>query len=174
MSIHSSSPEQEFASGSEESEQLVGLLRRLRSTGAESPNLPLDIWQAITTLVPVAAVEVLISNDGQDFLLTMRQDEHWNGWHIPGGYVGCGESLSDACQRVARRELGIEVELQRIEHAFSWTDHPYAQTVSIVCCCSTSEMPICGKFFREIPSPMVPHHADILNHFLASRSVRDQ
>lgn len=158
-----------FATDSEETKQLIELLQRLRATGAESPNLPLEIWQAITTLVPVAAVEVLVTNDGTDFLLTMRQDEHWNGWHVPGGYVGCGEPLSDACRRVAKRELGIDVQLQRILHAFNWSDHPYAQTVSIVCCCSTSETPKCGEFFRKIPSPMVPNHAEILNQFLATR-----
>jgi len=122
----------------------------------------------MTTLVPVPAVEVLLTNDGADFLLTMRQDEHWNGWHVPGGYVGCGEPLSDACRRIAQRELGIDVQLRRILHAFNWIDHPYAQTVSIVCCCSTSQTPKRGEFFREIPSPMVPNHAEMLRHFLAT------
>lgn len=158
--------EPEFAPDSEEANQLIDLLRRLQATGAASPNLPRDIWQALTALVPVAAVEVLITNDQKEFLLTMRQDQHWDGWHIPGGYVGCGEPLADACRRVAQRELGIDVQLQQILHAFTWSDHPYAQTVSIVCCCTTSETPNCGQFFREIPSPMVPNHEQILQRFL--------
>lgn len=169
MTMNSPSSPPEFSPESEESQQLIRLLRRLRATGAESPRLPLEIWRAITSLVPVAAVEVLITRDGTDFLLTMRQDEHWNGWHVPGGYVGCGEPLAEACRRVARRELGIDVHFQRVLHAFTWSDHPYAQTVSIVCCCQTSETPRCGTFFRAIPSPMVPNHAEMLAEFLASR-----
>lgn len=160
-----------FAAGSPASAQLIELLRSLRATGAQSPHLPLEIWQAITALVPVPAVEVLVTNDGRDFLLTMRQDEHWHGWHVPGGYVGCGEPLSAACRRIAQRELGIDVELRRIINAFSWTDHPYAQTVSIVCCCAPLQPPQCGTFFREIPAPMVPNHEAILRHFLGLGSA---
>lgn len=128
--------------------------------------MPLDVWKAIHAVVPIPAVEVIVTKTGRDFLLTNRKDEDWDGWHIPGGYMHYRESIPDACLRVAKKELGIDVTFNKFIDAFMWPDHPYSSALSLVCVCRTSETPKEGEFFTEIPKKMIPHHGEFLEKFL--------
>jgi ADP-ribose pyrophosphatase YjhB (NUDIX family) len=149
-----------------EIEQLRSLLLKLRAEGLKPPLMPLGVWKALRGLVVQAAVEVLITRNGKDFLLTWREDEHWRGWHIPGGFLCPGESIEAACQRLAKRELDIEVRFERVDTVYVWPDHPYASVVSLVCICSLEGTPRTGSFHQRIPDDMVPHHAAFLRSFL--------
>jgi ADP-ribose pyrophosphatase YjhB (NUDIX family) len=54
-------------------------------------------------------VEVVVAT-AAGVLLTRRETGPCQGlWHIPGGTVRFGEPLTDAVQRVALQELGLEV-----------------------------------------------------------------
>lgn len=60
--------------------------------------------------VPRLTVEVLLAGD-QGVYLTERAIEPCKGaWHLPGGTVFFGESLLETVERIAKRELGIEVK----------------------------------------------------------------
>jgi len=72
------------------------------------------------------AVELLVTSTGRDVLLTHRDDEHWSGYHIPGGFVGCGESLQMACACVSRTELGVDSVFERLIGHCVWLEHPSA------------------------------------------------
>ena len=67
--------------------------------------------------MPMNPMELVIFNrdpfipGNLQVLLVHRQDEHFNGWHHPGGYLGASETISGAVQRVALRETGAEVEI---------------------------------------------------------------
>ncbi|MGK7877535.1 MAG: NUDIX hydrolase [Xenococcaceae cyanobacterium] len=151
---------------------LIELLEALKEEGLAAPKMPFLVWQALHGLVPLPAVEVIISQTGKDFLLTYRQDEYWDGWHIPGGFVGCGESIEGACNRIAQQELGIGVVFKRVITAYMWPNHPYANTLSLVCWCVPCTPPKEGEFFTEIPDKMVPHHADFITAFLEETKIR--
>ena len=153
----------------QEIEQLVGLLQRLRAAGLAAPKLPKPVWDALNGLVPQPALELVITRSGADFLLTERVDEHWNGWHIPGGFLGCGEAIEAACLRIARADLGIAVELERVVGAYTWPDHPYASAVSLICVCRARAPVSVGQFFVTPPDKMVPHHREFLHCFLDSQ-----
>jgi hypothetical protein len=149
-----------------EAKILVRLLGKLMDKSLLPPHMPLPIWRALLKIVPIPSVEVIITKSGKDFLLTYRQDDDWNGWHIPGGFIAPGESIQKACERVAKRELGIRVKYHHLISAFSWPDSPYGNDFSLICLCSTDQSSKVGKFFSEIPPDAVLHHREFLLDFL--------
>lgn len=56
-------------------------------------------------------------------------------WHIPGGYVTItDEGIEAACSRIAKRELGIDVDFIRVfERPYLWLpgEHPYGRPLSL-------------------------------------------
>lgn len=152
--------------------RLVELLDQLKREELRSPSLPRPVWRALAGLVPQVAVEVLLTRDGHDLLLVFRDDEDWQGWHIPGGWMACGESVDQAADRVALRELGIHVRVKQVLDAYAWPDHPYAHAVSILCVCERAErlvVPGVGTFFLQLPDSMVAHHRDFAGRFLRAQ-----
>lgn len=147
--------------------QLVSLLGKLRTDNLLPPNMPFDVWKALHQIVPIPAVEVIITSSGKNFLLTYRKDEYWDGWHIPGGYMQYRESIPNACKRIVQKELGMDVEFTKLIDAFMWPDHPYSSALSLVCVCTTADEPNDGEWFTDIPNPMILHHGRFLEEFLA-------
>jgi ADP-ribose pyrophosphatase YjhB (NUDIX family) len=71
-------------------------------------------FRSIYQRVPRLTVEIVL-RDGDTLVLSRRDIEPCKGqWHLPGGTVRFGESLHDAVRRVARRELGVTVEVGRL------------------------------------------------------------
>lgn len=154
-----------------EIEQLVSLVNQLKREGLGTPNMPYRLFTALQGVVVQAAAELVVTRSGRDFLLTERRDEHWNGWHLPGGFLGPGESLEEACRRIGERELRVSVEFKRLITVFVWPDHPYASAVSLVCLCTSRQAPATGSFFSEIPDGIIAQHAACLKAFLRQQSV---
>lgn len=74
------------------------------------PLTPED-FKTIYSKVPRINVEILLKTS-KGLLLSKRSIEPCIGqWHIPGGTIYFGESIEQAAKRVARDELGIEIEL---------------------------------------------------------------
>ena len=81
-----------------------------------------DFWE-IYRRVPRLTVEVVVT-DERGVLLTRRAIEPCRGmWHIPGGTVRFGERLTAAVDRVAHRELGIEVLESRMLGYIEYPSH---------------------------------------------------
>jgi ADP-ribose pyrophosphatase YjhB (NUDIX family) len=88
------------------------------------------------------AVEVLITDGNGRVLLVDRHDELWDGWHVLGGYIPANAaSISEACARVAKREVGQEVKFEFVLATYKWKpgEHPYGFPTSIVCVCTISD-----------------------------------
>lgn len=151
----------------DELEQLAGLLRRLAASGGAMPSTPRVIWDALAGVVPRLAIELFVRRDDGAVLLTWRDDPQWRGWHVPGGFVGAGESLGDAARRIATRELGVELVLERVVDNYAWPDHPCGAVLSLLCACRCEETPKDGEYFLQLPSPMVDHHAHFVSRFRA-------
>lgn len=76
----------------------------------------------------VAAGALFIYEGG--YLLTRRAIEPGRGlWVFPGGYVDRGETLEDAAVRETREEVGLEVAVQGLLGAFSFTGSPVVVAV---------------------------------------------
>ncbi len=73
--------------------------------------IPPEEFALIQRRVPEACVEVFLEHDG-GVLLVRRTNEPAKGeWFWPGSRLYKGETLEAAARRVAREELGLEVEL---------------------------------------------------------------
>jgi ADP-ribose pyrophosphatase YjhB (NUDIX family) len=146
----------------EESAQLAQLLRQLSAEGLGVPRAPKAVFLALKGVVAQPTVEVLVTQNGRDVLLTRRDDDDWSGWHMPGGFVGAGESLEAACDRIARRELGTPARLLRLVGHYTWTDHPYASALSLLCVCQLEGEPNDGRYFDPLPPDLLVQHRALL------------
>lgn len=133
--------------------------------------IPEVAWMQLHRIVPMPAVELIIhQNERKEFLLTMRRDKFWNGWHIPGGFILQRETIPDATKRIVQRELKIQGVTNIKPIAIKkWDKHPYGSPISLVLVCSavgkieeTEEM----RFFDHIPTPIIPNHEEFLGEFL--------
>lgn len=145
-------------------ETLATLLREVARSGQGVPNLPAPVFAALKDVVAQPTAELLLEREGR-VLLTPREDEHWRAWHLPGGFVGCGEGLDDACRRLALRELGIDVRLEGIVGHGCWPDHPYASPLLLLCRCAFDAAPAAGEFFAEPPEALIPRHRELLRAY---------
>jgi colanic acid biosynthesis protein WcaH len=73
--------------------------------------VPEDLFAEFTDRMPQVCVEVVLDTD-EGVLLARRTNKPTKGeWFWPGGRLYKGEELEAAAHRVAREELGIEVEI---------------------------------------------------------------
>ena len=149
-------------------EQLDTLITHMQIAKQDNvllPKVPLNLFKALNAFVSLPVVEVILVDNQRRVLLTYRQDEDWNGWHIPGGFMGYTESIPDACSRIALKELGSDCTFTQVVHASAWENrHPYGAPVSIFCKCSVSDVkPLQdGTFFESCPKDTIAFHKDFL------------
>ena len=88
--------------------------------------IPEEEWATVVRNVPIVSVDLLVETpDG--VLLVERANRPAKGeWFVPGGRVRKGERLVEAVHRVAREELGVEVEIEErlgaYEHLYDDAD----------------------------------------------------
>ncbi|HTX31791.1 MAG TPA: NUDIX domain-containing protein [Solirubrobacteraceae bacterium] len=86
--------------------------------------LPEEEFFAIYRRVPRLCVEVVIVEPERGVLLKLRDiPPNVGAWHIPGGTVLFGEPLTEAVKRVARDELGLEVEVGELIGYIEYPSH---------------------------------------------------
>jgi colanic acid biosynthesis protein WcaH len=75
-------------------------------------------WETIVRNVPIVSVDLVVRVDG-GIALGKRTNEPAKGeWFIPGGRVHKGETRTEAVARVAKEELGVNVEIVESLGAF--------------------------------------------------------
>lgn len=119
-------------------------------------------------------VDMVIKNDKGEILLTRRDIPPFrNHWHLPGGGVKFKETIAAAIQRIAKRELGVEVrvirEIGTCEHIDDDIDeHNPRHTVSTVYEAEPVGVPAHNSeaaemnYFSKMPAPMQPYHEAFL------------
>jgi ADP-ribose pyrophosphatase YjhB (NUDIX family) len=71
---------------------------------------PKEVFDTVYSLVPRLTVEVLLLNPELGVFLAERAIQPCLGqWHLPGGTVGMKEAPPDTLQRIAQREVGIDI-----------------------------------------------------------------
>ncbi len=82
------------------------------------------LWRA--RLMPMTTLELFIferdpftpaAKTLPRVLLSYRKDEYYDGWHVPGGYLGAKETAAQAVRRILMRELGSGS--RTIQHLFT-------------------------------------------------------
>lgn len=92
--------------------QAIDQLRAVMDKEGIDPTrgLPEELFLFATTLMPCANIDLFITNDDHQLLLTWRDDPFYGqGWHIPGGCLRLKEPLDKRIQLTAMREIGTRV-----------------------------------------------------------------
>ena len=133
--------------------------------------IPEEAWKPIHKLVRWAAVEVLIVNSlTNQFLLSYRDTPDFRGWHIIGGYIKPGENITQASNRMAKEEAGLDgIANLKLIAIYPWNGHPYSFPLSVVFVCDPVGSPKEHeglKWFSDIPKNMAfPEHELFLRSY---------
>jgi len=72
-----------------------------------------NLYGKIREVIPTCCVDLVITNQRNEFLLLKRTESPAKGqWWLPGGRVHKNETLREAAFRKGREELGIEIILK--------------------------------------------------------------
>jgi ADP-ribose pyrophosphatase YjhB (NUDIX family) len=137
--------------------------------------LPLEEFNYIYGKVPRLCVDLVISA-GEEIVLILRDINPGKGlWHLPGGTVLKGETLSEAITRIAAGETGLTVSSPIFKGIMEFTDpeNPFFHTVSLVFgsamtggVLSSDQHGKAIQAFRTLPEPMIPEQrAFLIEHF---------
>jgi ADP-ribose pyrophosphatase YjhB (NUDIX family) len=124
--------------------------------------LPKEEFDAIFSRVPRLTVEVILVSPDRGVLLALRDIPPCEGlWHIPGGTVRFGEPVKDAVRRVARDELGLEVEPSELlgyieypSHYNNGLDSPVGLAFRVHATDPAATAPDGCAWFKRLPSDM--------------------
>lgn len=73
--------------------------------------LPAETFRQVIAAAPLVAIDLIIRDGADRFLLGQRTNPPAQGWwFVPGGRVRKGESLDEAFRRVTQAELGQPLE----------------------------------------------------------------
>ena len=139
---------------------LQGLVSQLEShVPRPQDGLPEPIFLFVSRLTPLLSVDLFIRDNVSRTLLTWRDDNSYGpGWHVPGGIVRYGESLTKRVQEVARLELGARVEFEATPLSIAESVRPdmrnRGHTISMLYRCRlvtplNEEL----RFHQEAPAP---------------------
>ncbi len=107
-----------------------------------NPNagLPDDVFYFVSRMTPLINVDLLIKDSRGRVLLSWRDDEYTpTGWHIPGGIIRFKETMGERVQKVAHREIGIDVSFDPIPIAINemiqWKQASRSHFISLLINC---------------------------------------
>jgi len=119
-------------------------------------------------------VDIIIEYNGGIILIKRKNPPE--GWALPGGFVGYGESLESAATREAKEETGLDIELLRQFHTYSDPKRdPRHHTITTVFIAKSRGRAVAGDDAKEIgifskdnlPAQIAFDHRDILNDYFS-------
>jgi 8-oxo-dGTP diphosphatase len=139
--------------------------------------LPKADYDAIYRRVPRLCVEVVVAAPDLGVLLSLRDIPPNEGaWHIPGGTVLFGESLTDAVKRVTLDELGLEADVGALlgyieypSHYENGLDSPVGlafRTEPVGGPPSADELPDGCEWFARLPAGLYEEQREFLSRRL--------
>ena len=98
------------------SDAIIELTKAMIEEGVDpTKGLPLELFEFNTGLLPFVNVDLLITNENNQILLSWRDDKHYGtGWQIPGGIIRMMETIDDRIQKTALDEIGCRVEYKNM------------------------------------------------------------
>lgn len=125
-------------------------------------NLGTPLFNKLGLIVPMVAVEIIFFNDRNEFLMTYREDEHFEGWHFPGRILRFGSDFDHELRQLCEKELGVT----RFDCSFlfpmNYNKHiKRGHVVSMVFSGALLQEPRRGEWFSEIPPDAIEDHADL-------------
>lgn len=136
--------------------------------------LSAEEFKRIYSQVPRLCVDLVIKTQG-GIIFTLRSLPQWQDiWHLPGGTVRYKETILEATNRIAQRELGISVEVLKslgyVEYPSEEKERGFGWAVSLVLLCQTKAEEIKvndeaseAKIFQTLPEEMIAEQKTFLN-----------
>lgn len=128
-------------------------------------------FDSIFSRVPRLCVDIVIKND-QGVILTKRSIQPYIGcWHFPGGTVFKDEKLEQAAKRLAKEELGVNINIEKnlgvIEYLGNSIKNEHAVAVVLLANILSGEIKGSWqaqevKFFTNIPKVIIPEVGNFL------------
>lgn len=119
-------------------------------------------------------MDIIIEYNGGIILIKRKNPPE--GWALPGGFVGYGESLESSATREAKEETGLDIELLRQFHTYSDPKRdPRHHTITTVFIAKSRGRAVAGDDAKEIgifskdnlPAQIAFDHRDILNDYFS-------
>ena len=142
----------------------AGILKRTPNI----PRMPQELFEIYVSKGVNVIVELVIFNKEGKILLTWRNDKFYYGWHIPGGFMGVGETLGQAAQRIAKREIGGHVRALKFASLLNYrSQDPRSHSFCLLHTCRAERAPENGKFFsvaeiKKLPKKDVLYHVPMI------------
>ena len=157
----------------EEQTQFLALAKKLgwKRTGK-------DVFEAFFPIFPFVVCELAVVrhiNGVPHILLWHRDDEHYKGWHMPGGYVLRGEQVEETVRRVLFQETGLTLQNAEFVRYFNWypanAPVPNHQVALLFRCTADEGEPRQGKYypFDATPSDTLSHHKEYLTYLFKKK-----
>lgn len=172
-------------------EAIESLQQVMNADGVDpTQGLPEELFIFGTTLMPVSNVDLFITNDSGQVLLSWRDDQHYGKYrHIPGGCIRLRESWIEKIQKTAVKELGSEVEVvpapMVVRESMTLQPRPWlsnqlerTHNTSILFACKLPEKyEICNdsrtpetegylKWFDSLPADLLQCHCELYRDIL--------
>ncbi len=136
-----------------------------------------DEFDTIYGKVPRLTVEVVIQTESGIVMTKTPKGPAKGQWNVPGGTVRFGERLREAAKRVAKSELGIEIEigmnLGYIEYPElleagerGWPVGIIFESRVIAGELTTSDYGEPIRCFKQVPENTIPSQAKFLSMYL--------
>jgi len=92
-------------------EAVAILLKAIKDNGIDqTKGLPDSLFHLVSSCTPICNVDLLISDENNNILLSWRDDrQHGTGWHIPGGCIRMKEMIATRIDKTALKEVGTKV-----------------------------------------------------------------
>ncbi len=130
------------------------------------PKMPLEIFDALRGLLPMVAVELLVTRKEGGFGLKKKRVGEQERWSLPGGFMGLNETFEGACQRIAQKELGVAIDNLKFIQVYNWPEGgarpAKGHAVTLLFQCQTKTPSDQIAYFRQIPEGMLSHHRIML------------
>ena len=89
-----------------------------------SAGLTDEVFFYISKTTPLVNVDLLIKDEKGRTLLSWRNDQYsGKGWHVPGGIVRFKETLETRVKKVAKTEIGVDIDFDTIPIAVNQCIH---------------------------------------------------
>jgi len=128
-----------------------------------------ELFEAVITIVPQTCIEAVVVDNLErpsKILVVWRDDQHYRGWHFPGGYIRFGQDFDETVRSVITRELGVPVK------SFTDTEVKYSHldsrghTLGTIFLVELEGNPTQGQWFDHVPEELLEHHKDFLKKVL--------
>ncbi len=125
------------------------------------PRMELDIFLALKKLLPMQAIELFVTNPDGQFILVKR-NEKLKDLALPGGYLGLNEDFDTACQRIAKKHLGVKVVNIELISVFNLKESIHGKNnghaVVLVFKCQLNKPAKNIEYFGKLPNNVLSHH----------------